>query len=81
MTESPPIVDRRPVRRRNRGIKANVFRTGVAVIAAFLVAGTEAVTISYLDASWVLLTQFGLIAIVLLVRPRGVAGILEATRA
>jgi len=51
------------------------------VIAAFLVAGTEAVTIHYLDASWVLLTQFALIAIVLLVRPRGVAGILEASRA
>jgi branched-chain amino acid transport system permease protein len=51
------------------------------VIAAFLVAGTEAVTISFLDASWVLVTQFALIAIVLLVRPRGVAGILEATRA
>jgi branched-chain amino acid transport system permease protein len=51
------------------------------VIAAFLVAGTEAVTIHYLDASWVLMTQFALIAIVLLVRPRGVAGILEASRA
>ncbi len=47
------------------------------VIAALLVAGTEAVTIHYLDASCVLLTQFALIAIVLLVRPRGVAGILE----
>ena len=52
-----------------------------AVIAALLIAATEAVTVSYLNASWVLLTQFGLIAIVLLVRPRGVAGILEATRA
>jgi branched-chain amino acid transport system permease protein len=51
------------------------------VIAALLVAATEAVTIHYLDASFVLLTQFGLIALVLLVRPRGVAGILEATRA
>jgi branched-chain amino acid transport system permease protein len=51
------------------------------VIAALLVAGTEAVTVHYLDASWVLLTQFGLIAVVLLVRPRGVAGILESTRA
>lgn len=51
------------------------------VIAALLVAATEAVTVHYLDASWVLLTQFGLIAVVLLVRPRGVAGILEASRA
>ena len=51
------------------------------VIAAFLVAGTEAVTLHYLNAGWVLLTQFALIAVVLLIRPRGVAGILEATRA
>lgn len=51
------------------------------VIAALLVAATEAVTVSYLNASWVLVTQFGLIALVLLVRPRGVAGMLEATRA
>jgi branched-chain amino acid transport system permease protein len=51
------------------------------VIAAVLVAATEAVTINYLDASFVLLTQFGLIAVVLLLRPRGVAGLLEGTRA
>jgi branched-chain amino acid transport system permease protein len=51
------------------------------VIAALLIGATEAVTLHYLNASWVLLTQFALIAIVLLVRPRGVAGILEATRA
>jgi branched-chain amino acid transport system permease protein len=51
------------------------------VIAALLVAATEAVTVSYLNASWVLITQFGLIALVLLFRPRGVAGVLEATRA
>lgn len=54
---------------------------GGTVVAAFLIAATEAVTLDYLDASWVLLTQFGLIAIVLLVRPRGVAGILEGSRA
>jgi branched-subunit amino acid ABC-type transport system permease component len=51
------------------------------VIAGLLIGATEAVTIHYLDASWVLLTQFALIAIVLLVRPRGVGGILEGTRA
>lgn len=51
------------------------------VIAALLVGATEAVTLHYLDASWILLTQFGLIAIVLLIRPRGVAGILEGSRA
>ncbi|MCC6222575.1 MAG: branched-chain amino acid ABC transporter permease [Thermoleophilia bacterium] len=54
---------------------------GGAVIAALLVGATEAVTAHYLDQSWILLTQFGLIALVLLVRPRGVAGILEASRA
>lgn len=52
-----------------------------AVVAALMVGATEAVTAHYLDQSWILLTQFGLIAVVLLVRPRGVAGILEATRA
>jgi branched-subunit amino acid ABC-type transport system permease component len=51
------------------------------VIAAFLVAATEAVTVHYIHSGWVLVTQLALIAIVLLVRPRGVAGILEATRA
>jgi len=52
-----------------------------AVVAALLVGATEAVTAHYLDQSWILLTQFALIAVVLLVRPRGVAGILEVTRA
>ncbi len=51
------------------------------VIAAVLVAATEAVTVHYIHQGWVLVTQLALIAIVLLVRPRGVAGILEATRA
>jgi branched-chain amino acid transport system permease protein len=51
------------------------------VIAGLLIGATEAVTIHYLDASWVLLTQFALIAIVLLVRPRGIGGVLEGTRA
>jgi len=54
---------------------------GGAVVAALLVGGTEAVTSHYLDPGWILVTQFGLIAVVLLVRPRGVAGILEGTRA
>jgi branched-chain amino acid transport system permease protein len=51
------------------------------VIAALLVAATEAVTVHYLNSSWVLVTQLVLIAVVLLVRPRGVAGIPEASRA
>ena len=51
------------------------------VIAGLLIGATEAVTLHFLDASWVLLTQFTLIAIVLLVRPRGVGGLLEGSRA
>jgi len=51
------------------------------VIAALLVAATEAVTVHYLNSSWVLVTQLALIAVVLLFRPRGVAGILETSRA
>ncbi len=51
------------------------------VIAALLVGATEAVTVHYLHAGWVLATQLVLIAIVLFVRPRGIAGILEGTRA
>jgi branched-chain amino acid transport system permease protein len=52
-----------------------------AVIAAFLVALTEALTAQYLGNAWVLITLFGLIAVVLIIRPRGVAGVLETTRA
>ena len=51
------------------------------VIAAVLVAATEALTASYLGGQYVLMTLFVLIAVVLLVRPRGVGGILETTRA
>ncbi len=51
------------------------------VIAAILVGACEALTARYLDQSYVLLTLFALIAVVLLVRPRGVAGILETSRA
>lgn len=52
-----------------------------AVIAAFLVALTEALTAYYLGNAWVLITLFGLIAVVLIIRPRGIAGLLETTRA
>jgi branched-chain amino acid transport system permease protein len=51
------------------------------VIAAVLVGATDAVTSRYLGQGYVLMMEFALIAIVLLVRPRGIAGILEATRA
>lgn len=52
-----------------------------AVIAAFLVALCEALTLQYLGGAWVLITLFLLIAIVLIIRPRGIAGVLETTRA
>lgn len=51
------------------------------VIAALMVGATEALTARYLDQSYVLMTLFGLIVVVLLIRPRGVGGLLEATRA
>jgi branched-chain amino acid transport system permease protein len=52
-----------------------------AVIAAVLVGGTDAATSKYLGQGWVLVTEFALIGVVLLLRPRGVGGLLEATRA
>ncbi|MBM3679855.1 MAG: branched-chain amino acid ABC transporter permease [Actinomycetota bacterium] len=52
-----------------------------AVIAAFLVAFAEALTLQYLGGAWVLITLFVLIAVVLIIRPRGIAGVLEGTRA
>lgn len=52
-----------------------------AVIAAFLVALCEALTLQYLGGAWTLITLFLLIAIVLIIRPRGIAGVLETTRA
>ncbi len=52
-----------------------------AVIAAFLVALCEALTLQYFGGAWTLITLFLLIAIVLIIRPRGIAGVLETTRA
>jgi branched-chain amino acid transport system permease protein len=51
------------------------------IVAALLMGATEALTATYLNQGDVLLVQFALIAVVLLVRPRGVAGMLEAARA
>ncbi len=51
------------------------------IIAALLVGTTEALTATYLGQGYVLMTLFALIAVVLLVRPRGVAGVLETSRA
>lgn len=52
-----------------------------AVIAAFMVALTEALTLQYFGGAWTLVTLFILISVVLIIRPRGVAGVLETTRA
>jgi branched-chain amino acid transport system permease protein len=41
----------------------------------------EALTATYIGAEDVLVSLFVLIAVVLLVRPRGISGILETTRA
>jgi branched-subunit amino acid ABC-type transport system permease component len=51
------------------------------ILAALLVGGVEATTATYLGQEWVLVTLFLLIAVVLLVRPRGLGGVLEAARA
>jgi branched-chain amino acid transport system permease protein len=51
------------------------------ILAALLVAATEALTATYLGGQYVLITLFFLIAIVLLLRPRGLGGLLEAARA
>ena len=51
------------------------------IVAAFLVGGAEAITLAYLGGQYVFLTLFGLIVAVLMTRPRGIAGLLETTRA
>ena len=55
---------------------------GTAGLYSFAtLAFVEAMTATYISASLVLVSLFLLIAVVLLVRPRGIAGILESTRA
>jgi branched-chain amino acid transport system permease protein len=51
------------------------------IAAALLVAATEAITSTYLGGQYVLMTLFLVIAVVLLIRPRGLGGLLEAVRA
>lgn len=51
-----------------------------AVIAAILVALIEATTAVSIGGQFVLITQFLFIIVVLLIRPRGIAGILETAR-
>lgn len=51
-----------------------------AVIAAAILGINEALTASLLGGQYVLITQFLLIILILLVRPRGIAGILDKAR-
>lgn len=51
-----------------------------ALIAAALVGTVEALTGALIGGQYVLMTQFGFIIAVLLVRPRGIAGLLDHTR-
>jgi branched-subunit amino acid ABC-type transport system permease component len=51
------------------------------ILAAVLVGAVESVTANYLGTQWVLIMLFVLIAAVLLLRPRGLGGVLEASRA
>lgn len=51
------------------------------IIAAVLVGTTQATTATYLGSQYDLITLFVLITVVLLARPRGVAGLLQSTRA
>jgi branched-chain amino acid transport system permease protein len=51
-----------------------------AVIAAILIGINEALTSALLGGQYVLITQFLLIIVILLIRPRGIAGILDKAR-
>lgn len=51
-----------------------------ALIAAALIGAVEALTGALLGGQYVLMTQFGFIIAVLLIRPRGIAGLLDHTR-
>jgi branched-chain amino acid transport system permease protein len=51
-----------------------------AVIAAIVLGINEAMTSRVLGGQYVLMTQFALIIIILLIRPRGIAGILDKAR-
>jgi branched-chain amino acid transport system permease protein len=51
-----------------------------AVLAAILLGLVEAITNKYLGGQYVLITQFLVIILVLIVRPRGIAGLLDKAR-
>jgi len=51
-----------------------------ALLAATLIGTLEAVTGAWLGGQYVLMTQFAFVIAVLIVRPRGIAGLLDHTR-
>ena len=51
-----------------------------AAIPAIILGFNEALTTKFLGGRYVLMTQFALIIIVLIIRPRGIAGILDKAR-
>jgi len=51
-----------------------------AVIAAIILGINEALTSVVLGGQYVLITQFLLIIVILMIRPRGIAGILDKAR-
>jgi branched-chain amino acid transport system permease protein len=51
-----------------------------ALIAACILGVVEALTTAYLGGQYVLITQFIVIIVILLIRPRGIAGMLDKAR-
>jgi branched-chain amino acid transport system permease protein len=51
-----------------------------ALTAAGILGATEAVTAQYLGGEYVLMTQFALIIVIMVVRPRGIAGLVDEVR-
>jgi branched-chain amino acid transport system permease protein len=51
-----------------------------AVVGAFIVGFSEAVTAAHLGGQYVLMVQFSMIILILLARPRGLAGLLTQSR-
>jgi branched-subunit amino acid ABC-type transport system permease component len=51
-----------------------------AVIAAIILGLTEAMTSRYLGGQYVLITQFLIIIVILIIRPRGISGLLDKGR-
>ena len=50
------------------------------MIGAVIIGFAEAMTAAYLGGQYVLMVQFGMIIVILLLRPRGIAGLLDEAR-